>query len=60
MSLSLFDFRSESIRTLLIVAFYMQKNVHWRVELGDYRPYVTLALTLPYPKNNPPKIIHAS
>ena len=29
---------------LLIIAFYLQENVHWRLELGNYRSYVTLAL----------------
>ena len=43
---SLFELHLNQDRTLLIVAFYLQKNVHWRFELGDYRSYVTLALTL--------------
>ena len=41
----LFESQLSETRTLLIVAFYLQKNVHWRFELGDYRSYVTLALT---------------
>ena len=33
---SLFELHLNQDRTLLIVAFYLQKNVHWRFELGDY------------------------
>lgn len=42
---SLFELQLNETRTLLIVGFYLQKDVHWRFELGDYRSYVTLALT---------------
>ena len=43
--LPLFELQLNETRTLLIVAFYLQKDVYWRFELGDYRSYVTLALT---------------
>ena len=43
----LFAFISECPYALLIIAFYLQKDVYWRTELGDYRSYVN-----PSPKSN--------
>lgn len=41
--LFLFVFKFFIECSLLICLFRLQEDVHWRIELGDYRSYVKLA-----------------